>query len=116
MLSRAFGAGFGIGTDIQTGQDGNLYRTGGNFMFLNSVEYQIPIKANDHLYAVAFVDSGTVETNVDLNNYRVTAGFGLRIVVPMLGPVPIALDFGFPIHKAPGDTDQVFSFWVGFFH
>ena len=41
---------------------------------------------------------------------------GLRIVVPMLGPVPIALDFGFPIVKAPTDNKQVFSFWVGFFH
>jgi hypothetical protein len=33
----------------------------------------------------------------------------------MLGPVPIALDFGFPIVSAPGDRQQVFSFWVGFF-
>ena len=44
-----------------------------------------------------------------------SAGFGLRIVVPMLGPVPIALDFGFPIVKGPDDNTQVFSFWLGFF-
>lgn len=31
------------------------------FMFLNSVEYQLPIKANDQLHAVAFVDGGTVD-------------------------------------------------------
>jgi hypothetical protein len=37
-------------------------------------------------------------------------------VVPLLGPVPIALDLGFPLVKAPGDRDQIFSFWVGFFH
>ena len=48
-------------------------------------------------------------------NYRVSAGFGVRFVVPMLGPVPIALDFGFPIVKAPTDQTQVFSFWLGFF-
>ena len=30
-------------------------------------------------------------------------------------PVPIALDFGFPIVKAPEDRKQLFSFWVGFF-
>ena len=72
--------------------------------------------ANDHLWAVAFLDSGTVERRVDINDYRVSAGFGLRIVVPMMGPVPIALDFGFPIVKGPMDREQVFSFWVGFFH
>jgi outer membrane protein insertion porin family len=44
----------------------------------------------------------------------VAAGFGIRFVIPMLGPVPIALDFGFPIHKAAGDVDQVFNFWMGF--
>src|SRR5262249_9388550 len=100
----------GVGPSI------NGFEIGGDFEFLNSLEYQVPILANDQLYAVFFVDSGTVESHVDLRNYRVAAGAGLRIVVPMLGPVPIALDFGFPIVKAEGDKDQVFSFWVGFFH
>ena len=51
----------------------------------------------------------------EVKDYRVTAGFGLRFVVPMFGPVPIALDFGFPIIKAEHDNNQVFSFWLGFF-
>jgi outer membrane protein assembly complex protein YaeT len=89
---------------------------GGRFLFLNSMEYQVPLVASDKLYAVGFVDSGTVEQSVQLDNYRVTAGFGLRIQVPMLGPVPIALDFGFPIVKGPDDRQQVFSFWMGFFN
>lgn len=93
----------------------NGQAVGGDFMFLNSLEYQVPIRANDQLYAVAFLDSGTVNSNVSLNNYRVSAGFGLRITVPMFGPVPIALDFGFPIVKAPEDRTQIFSFWVGLF-
>jgi outer membrane protein insertion porin family len=92
------------------------FKLGGDFMWLNSLEYQIPIQANDHLYWVFFVDSGTVESNVSIRDYRVSAGFGLRIVIPMMGPVPIALDFGFPIVKAPQDNQQVFSFWVGMFH
>jgi outer membrane protein assembly factor BamA len=33
----------------------------------------------------------------------------------MMGPVPIALDFGFPIAKAPTDRNQMFQFWLGFF-
>jgi outer membrane protein insertion porin family len=94
----------------------NGFELGGDFMFLNSLEYQIPILANDQLYGVVFLDSGTVESSVEIKNYRAAAGFGLRVVVPMLGPVPIALDFGFPIVKGPQDREQVFSFWVGFFH
>ncbi len=93
----------------------NGQAVGGDFMFLNSLEYSVPIRANDQLYAVAFVDSGTVESNVSIQNYRVSAGVGLRIVVPMLGPVPIALDFGVPIVRGPGDHTQIFSFWVGLF-
>src|SRR5262249_10878500 len=49
--------------------------------------------------SVTFVDSGTVGGNTEVQEYRVFAGAGIRIVVPMLGPVPIALDFGFPIDK-----------------
>jgi outer membrane protein insertion porin family len=93
-----------------------LYNAGGNFEFLNSAEYQIPILANDQLYSVLFCDSGTVEQNLSIKDYRVSIGTGLRIVVPMLGPVPIALDVGVPIVKGPEDHKQLFSFWVGFFH
>jgi RNA polymerase sigma-70 factor (ECF subfamily) len=37
------------------------------------------------------------------------------LAVPMQGPVPVALDFGFPIVKTPQDKAQVFSFFMGFF-
>ena len=92
------------------------YKVGGDFLLLNSLEYQVPILANDNLYAVFFCDTGTVEEEVEIKDYRVSVGMGLRIVVPMMGPVPIALDVGFPIVRGPNDNEQVFSFWVGFFH
>lgn len=93
------------------------FNIGGHFSWLNTVEYQIPVMANDNLYFVGFVDHGTVESSVDIKNYRVTAGLGLRISVPqLLGPVPLALDFGYPINKAPWDQRQIFSFWLGFFN
>jgi outer membrane protein insertion porin family len=93
----------------------NGFKVGGEFLFINSLEYQIPVRASDNVYFVGFVDSGTVESDVQFTNYRVAAGVGVRFVVPMLGPVPIALDFGFPIVKAEGDREQVFAFWLGFF-
>jgi outer membrane protein insertion porin family len=93
----------------------NGFMVGGNFMAMTSLEYQIPVTANDMLNVVGFIDAGTVERDFEINNYRVSAGFGLRITVPMMGPVPIALDFGFPIVRAPQDREQIFSFWVGLF-
>ena len=80
----------------------NGFNVGGTFAFLNSLEYQIPIVPNDSSYVVGFVDSGTVAKSFTLDDYRVTAGVGLRISMPqLLGPVPIAIDFGFPIVKRP---------------
>ncbi len=118
VFERFFAGGFRSLRGFQfrgVGPVQNGFQVGGTFMFLNSIEYQVPIRANDNLYAVGFIDSGTVESQFEIKNYRVTAGLGLRIVVPAMGPVPIALDFGFPIVKGPGDQQQVFSFWVGLF-
>ena len=76
----------------------------------------LKVRANDQIYMVGFLDSGTVEDSVKITNYRVSAGVGVRIVVPMLGPMPIALDFGFPITRTGSDREQIFNFWVGYFH
>ena len=86
--------------------------TGGKFSFLNSVEYQVPILASEKLFAVGFIDHGTVENSVEIKNYRVSAGFGFRIMTP-LSPAPLALDFSFPLVKAPQDVKQMFSFSFG---
>jgi outer membrane protein assembly complex protein YaeT len=118
VYERFFAGGFrslrgfafrGVGPSV------NGFELGGDLMFLNSLEYQIPVKANDQIYMVTFLDTGTVEPEAfDIKDYRVSAGVGVRFTVPMLGPVPIALDLGFPIVKGPGDREQVFSFWIGF--
>jgi outer membrane protein insertion porin family len=119
VYERFFGGGYssirgfefrGVGPNI------NGFMVGGHFQWLNTLEYQIPIRANDQLYFVTFLDSGTVDNDLRLNEYRVSAGFGLRITVPMMGPVPIALDFGFPITKSGTDRTQLFSFWIGMYH
>ena len=91
-------------------------QVGGRFEFLNSVEYMLPITADDTLRAVTFVDFGSVEPTTELKwqDFRIAPGFGLRVTIPAMGPAPIALDFAFPIHKAPGDRLQVFNFFMGF--
>ena len=97
------------------GPSENQLMTGGTFAFLNTVEYQMPLLANDKLFFVTFLDHGTVEKNVGIKDYRVSAGFGFRMAVPALGPLPIAIDFAFPLNRAAWDNRQVFSFYVGLF-
>jgi len=87
---------------------------GGPFQWLNTVEYLFPITADDTLRGVVFTDFGTVESNVSINQMRVAPGFGLRITLPAMGPAPIALDFAVPVVYAPDDSQQLFSFFVGF--
>ena len=89
---------------------------GGDFEMLASAEYMFPITADDMIRGVVFCDTGTIEPTTSnwSNKYRVAPGFGLRIVVPAMGPAPIALDFAFPIAWQPGDKSELFSFFVGF--
>ena len=89
-------------------------QVGGDFLWLNSVEYMFPITADDMIHGVVFCDFGTVEPNVAINDFRVAPGVGLRLTVPAMGPAPIALDFAFPVAKADFDDTRVFSFSVGF--
>ncbi len=86
-------------------------------MLLNSLEleYQVPLAARTPSTPSASWTAARWKSRASLDNYRVSAGVGVRFVVPMLGQVPIALDFGFPIVKASTDQKQVFSFWLGFF-
>jgi len=98
----------------QAGPNGQLAIAGGPFQWLNTIEYLFPITADDSLRGVVFTDFGTVESNVSINNMRVAPGFGLRITLPAMGPAPIALDFAVPVAKAPFDSEQLFSFFVGF--
>ena len=87
---------------------------GGQFMTLGSAEYMIPITADDNVRAVLFSDFGTVEPDIGFNDFRVTAGFGVRLVIPAMGPAPLAFDFAWPIMKQNFDDTRVFSFYVGF--
>ncbi len=95
--------------DVGTGVE-----LGGEFQWLNSVQYLFPITADDMLHGVVFCDFGTVEQNVTINDFRVVPGVGLRVSVPAMGPAPIALDFGWAVNHADFDDREVFSFSMGF--
>ncbi|NOY43639.1 MAG: BamA/TamA family outer membrane protein [Planctomycetes bacterium] len=95
--------------DIATGVE-----LGGEFQWLNSVQYLFPITADEMLHGVVFCDFGTVEPNVAINDFRVAPGVGLRVTVPAMGPAPIALDFAWAVNNADFDDREVFSFSMGF--
>ncbi|MCA9018336.1 MAG: BamA/TamA family outer membrane protein, partial [Planctomycetaceae bacterium] len=87
---------------------------GGRWSFLGSAQYMVPITADEMIQMVFFSDFGTVEDHVSLDQFRVSVGAGLRLTVPAMGPVPVALDFAVPLAKESFDQTQVFSFYVGF--
>lgn len=91
-------------------------RVGGNTMLLGSAEYSIPVTADDSIRVVGFTDFGTVEQDLNSlssDSFRLAVGFGFRVAIPIMGPAPLAFDFGFPVLKEPGDHERVFSFTVG---
>jgi len=89
-------------------------QVGGRFQWLNTLEYMFPITADDSFRGVAFTDFGTVEQDIKLraDSFRVAPGVGLRVSIPMLGPAPLAFDFAYPVTKANGDEQRIFSFYM----
>jgi outer membrane protein insertion porin family len=88
---------------------------GGDFFTSGTVELNFPL-TGDNLRGVVFVDAGTVEEDFRFGTMRVSAGFGIRLVVPLFGQMPLALDFGFPISRRPEDDRQLISFTMGLTH
>lgn len=92
----------------------NGYTVGGDFMALGTVEYMVPVTASDNVRVVVFSDMGTVEPDAGFDDFRITAGAGLRLMIPAMGPAPLAFDFAWPIMSQQEDNERVFSFYIGF--
>lgn len=84
---------------------------GGDFLFFLGLEQSFPIYG-DSLGGVVFIDSGTVLADPGFDDYRISAGFGFRIVVDVLSQAPLAFDFGIPISKESRDEERFFSFSI----
>ncbi len=91
------------GDEIPVGGDAHVYA---------GLEYSYPIYG-ENLRGVVFLDGGTVEEDWGLSDWRLSAGFGIRLIVPLFGPVPMSLDFGFPLAEEDEDENQLISFSFG---
>jgi len=85
---------------------------GGDFLALATAEYSLPLIENT-LRGVVFIDVGTVEEGIEFGTIRASAGFGIRLSLGALGPVPMRFNFGFPLSKGDDDDTQVFTFAIG---
>lgn len=99
------------------------FPVGGETYVAASVEYRVPFYTvtrpgtfveDEALRGFVFMDAGVIGTEsmeLDFDETRVSAGFGLGI---SLGPLPMVLTFGFPIKDGVGDVSQTFTFNLGF--
>jgi outer membrane protein insertion porin family len=90
---------------------------GGEVLLVGSVEYTIPIY-QQILFGAVWYDIGTLQPEISLMDdafYRQAVGFGLRFLVPALGNIPIALDFGWALSSKFGDKEQIVLFDFGRF-
>lgn len=84
---------------------------GGTWSFFLGTQIVHPLY-EELLSGVVFIDTGTVTNQVGFDNYRVSAGVGVRLYVPQISPAPIGFDFGFPILEEPTDKNRVFTFFI----
>ena len=118
FFERFYGGGIGSirgfsyrGVTPRSGPDDD--GIGGAFMITGTAEVSVPLYA-ETLRGVVFTDFGTVEPNVELGTIRTSVGAGVRLTLPFLGQVPIAIDFAIPITKDDQDDTQIISFSLGF--
>jgi outer membrane protein insertion porin family len=90
---------------------------GGQLLSVYNLEYSVPINQRS-IRGVLFWDTGNVFADISdakVDDLRSSIGFGLRLMIPALGQMPLALDFAKPIRHQDDDETEVFSFNFGNF-
>lgn len=92
--------------------DGTSSRNGGRAMSILTLEYQIPIidqlRSQQPVYAVAFLEAGNAWAEVSesspwLGNMKKSMGFGIRVIMPLVGLLGFDVGYGF---DRPSDPVQ----------
>ncbi|MGH7177944.1 MAG: BamA/OMP85 family outer membrane protein [Tepidisphaeraceae bacterium] len=85
---------------------------GGDFVLLASGQVSFPL-VGETLRGVVFTDMGTVESSVEIKEWRSSIGAGFRLTLPFFGQIPIAVDAAIPLTKNSDDETQIVSFSIG---
>lgn len=92
--------------------DGTSSRDGGRVMSIFTLEYQVPIidqlKSQQPVYAVAFAEAGNAwaklsESSPLPGNMKKSVGFGIRVIMPLVGLLGFDVGYGF---DKPSDPVQ----------
>jgi outer membrane protein insertion porin family len=98
------------------------FALGGETSLSGTAEWLYPIHATtqpgtgrkiEALRGGFFVDFGLLDVDpwtLELSDTRVSVGFGIGLTYP----IPLSMNFGFPVRDQSGDDRQVFSFSLGF--
>ena len=82
---------------------------GGRWQLLTTLQYEFPLVDN-YLRGVVFTDQGTITDDPGFDDWRITAGAGVRMQVPFLSQAPFAVDFAIPIQQEDEDEEELVSF------
>lgn len=82
---------------------------GGRFSLLTTLQYEFPL-VEDYLRGVIFTDQGTIDNDIAVDRWRVTAGVGVRMKIPFLAQAPFAVDLAIPLQDQDGDETELISF------
>ena len=123
VFEKFYGGGLGSirgfqyrGISPRSSDIGNDDPIGGDSIFLAGAEYVFPLAGvprQGQVDGVFFIDTGTVQNDFTFTSYRVSVGVGIRWTISALGPMPISLDFGFPLLRNDQDDTELVSFSLG---
>jgi outer membrane protein assembly factor BamA len=100
---------------------------GGEVFYVGTLEYRFPLFSTrlpgrdddvEVLRGVVFTDAGSVGLDFNdptLREVRVTMGIGVRIRIPFLPQLPLAVHLGYPIARESTDDLQALTFTIGQF-
>lgn len=100
---------------------------GGEVFYVGTLEYRFPLFATrlpgrdddvEVLRGVLFADAGSVGLDFGdptLSQVRVTLGIGVRVRIPFLPQLPLAIHLGYPVARERTDELQALTFTIGQF-
>jgi len=123
------GSGLSLGVPLRGYNDrsigpqtkNGIYAIGGKSYFKQGLEMRIPIVPNPTIYGLMFAEAGNVwlePIDMDPGNLKRSAGFGVRIFMPMIGLIGLDYGYGFDnadnVGNRKGEWMPHFQFGRGF--